>query len=474
MSETTTEIPEKTNYWNVIKWATYDLGNTIFSMVVIGIIMNQYFLIIGQREYGLNYGRADLVYNVIIIVIQLFVALLIPIAGAIGDRSGKRKNLILYITTAVLILCAILGVWHDLIFVTIIFFLANIAYQSAMVLYDSMLPSIALPKDIGKAGAIGVGIGYIGTIIGYPIILLLSNQWGEPVSTLTPEITTFQYGYFGRWETFLICAGLFAVLMIPFLFVKEKSITTTKNEKVPIKELLRNSFSQVKSTFKEIRSHREIFKFVIGYFIFSDVMNIFTIKLFLIIRDGLLLETSVGIIMIIISTVSGVLVAYFIGMLADRKGSKFSFILVGILWLLGLIPLFFGIFFWAPIPVGFNFKFILVLLSACFCGIGLSGAVISQRAMIIELSPKDKVGEFFGFSKLNGKSSAIISTLIWALVILIAEPIWGLRSYAWVLVAMAILMAIGFTIIMLVNSKKKIINEEKDTLQDTDVSINEK
>jgi len=44
------EIESKTSFWNVFKWSMYDLANTIYSMVIVSLIINQYVLIIGQTE----------------------------------------------------------------------------------------------------------------------------------------------------------------------------------------------------------------------------------------------------------------------------------------------------------------------------------------------------------------------------------------------------------------------------------------
>lgn len=41
------EIETKTSFWNVFKWSMYDLANTIYSMVIVSLIINQYVLIIG-------------------------------------------------------------------------------------------------------------------------------------------------------------------------------------------------------------------------------------------------------------------------------------------------------------------------------------------------------------------------------------------------------------------------------------------
>ena len=209
--------------------------------------------------------------------------------------------------------------------------------------------------------------------------------------------------------TFLICFGLYLILIIPFFFVNEKQ----KQHKIPqIKQLIKGAFQQVKTTFKEIRSHKELFKFAIGYFLVSDVTNIIMIKMFVILSDGVQVDSTVAIILVVGSAIIGVGCAYCVGLFADKFGAKRAYMLVFGLWIIAMMLIFFLVLFAAPITVGFNLPFILVIVGGICISIGQAGVVISQRAMIIELAPKEKVGEYFGFCKLTGKNSSIISPII--------------------------------------------------------------
>ena len=452
------EFETETRLGNVLKWSANDLGNTIFGMVIIGLIMNQYFLIIGQEENNLTYSQADAIYNVVIVVAQIIVAISLPIIGALGDKTGKRKPLVLITTAFTLLFVALLGVWKNIFFIVIIFFFASFIFQASICFYDSMLPFIAAPKDSGKVGAAGVAIGYFGTLIAYPIMILLKRVWGTPISKTTITNPDLYYGYIGRWETFVICVGLYLLLIIPFFFVEEKQ----RRSKIPkFKVLIKGSFNQVVNTFHEIKKHKQLFKFAIGYFLVSDVTNIIMIKMFVILSDGVQLDTTVGILLVVGAAITGIICAYFIGKLADIKGAKMSMIIVASLWIFAMLVMFLIIFFASPVVVGLNLPFILTIIGGLAIAVGQSGLVISQRAMIVELAPKEKVGEFFGFCKLTGKNSSIISPIIWLVVFLITEPMWGFREYSWAILAISILMLIGFVFIFLVKSTSRNIKEKK-------------
>ncbi len=462
------EIETRTSYWNVFKWSMYDLANTVYSMVIVSLIINQYVLIIGQVELGLSYTRADAIFNGVSAAMQIIVAIGMPIMGAMSDTAGRRKPFVLVLTGIILLFASLLGIYHSMAMVLIFYVIANIAYQWSLAFYDSMLAFIANPKDVGKVGGFGVAFGYFGTLIGMAVMLVLQDVfgWGTPVSQVTTSEPVLSYGYYGRWETCLITMALFAVLAIPFIFVKERQ---KKGKMPPFGKVIRDSLRQVGGTFKEIRKHKEMFKFIIGYFLVVDVANIIVAKMFLIVRDGLLMASSFSMIFIIISTVSAVVFTYFIGMIASKWGGKVAFYVVGGLWGIAIILGVFLIFFAAPISVGANAPFVFVLLMGIIAGPALGGTWVAQRAMVTELAPKEKFGEYFGFSKLSGKLSSSLGPLLWTGIFMLyeylafkffANPSMH-NAYGYAMIAVGLLMLVGLIIISFVKPTGKLIEEGK-------------
>lgn len=89
------ELETKTSKYNVFKWSMYDLANTVYSMIIVSLIINRYVLVIGQVEHGMSYGEASFVYGVIAAVMQVITAIGMPIMGALSDTTGKRKPFII-------------------------------------------------------------------------------------------------------------------------------------------------------------------------------------------------------------------------------------------------------------------------------------------------------------------------------------------------------------------------------------------
>ena len=245
--------------------------------------------------------------------------------------------------------------------------------------------------------------------------------------------------------------GMFLIFAIPFLFVKERQ---KKGTQPPMWQLVKQAFKQLGATFKDIRKHREMFVFIIGYFLFVDAANVIVAYMFPIVRDGLLMSETFGMVFIVLSTISAVIFTYFIGIIADKKGAKNAFFLVGGLWILAVIIGFVGIMEWAPVQIGGNLPFMLIILMGVLAGPALGGTWVAQRAMIATLAPKEKFGEYFGFSKFSGKLSSAIGPLVWGGTFLIFYKVWNYKTYAWALLFIGIILVIGLGIIALVRPEK--------------------
>ena len=215
------EYETETSKKNVFFWAMYDLANTIYSMIIVSLIINRYILIIGQKEYGISYGDASFLFGLASALMQIGVALCVPIIGAISDTAGKRKPFVISLTGIILLFASLIGFFHNLALVLLFFIIANIAYQFSLTFYDAMLPFIAKKDDIGKVAGFGVAWGYLGTIISLVVLLPLIFIWGDMVSDPTAP-DPLSYGYTETAIPFVLSMVLFAIFAIPFFFVREK------------------------------------------------------------------------------------------------------------------------------------------------------------------------------------------------------------------------------------------------------------
>ena len=442
------EVETTTSKRNVFYWSMYDLANTIFSMIIVSLIINRYILVIGQLEYSMSYGGANFLFGVAAFVMQIGIAICIPFLGALSDNVGKRKPFVISLTGIILLFASLLGFSHDLTMVFLFYIIANVAYQFSLLFYDAMLPFIAKRGDIGKVAGFGVAWGYFGTIISLFIMLpLIANDINSD-----PLQGPVVYGYTGSWFTFVLPMILFLVFAIPFIFVREKQ---KKGKKPPVGQLIGNTFKQLRSTFRDIRKHRSMLIFIIGYFFVADIANVIVIYMTPIVTDGLILgggTTTWAILFIIIATFSAVVFTYFIGKFGEKYGAKKTFYLVGALWGIALTIGIVLIFTTSSIDVGANLPFIFSIIMGMVAGAALGGTWTAQRIMVVELAPKEKFGEFFGFSKLSGKLSSAIGPFIWGTVMITYDVI-GKAAYGWAMISVGIILALGIFILSFIQKE---------------------
>ena len=105
------------------------------------------------------------------------------------------------------------------------------------------------------------------------------------------------------------------------------------------------------------------------------------------------------------------------------------------------------------INIGMNLPFILAIVMGIIAGPALGGTWTVNRIMVTQLAPKDKFGEYFGFSNLSGKVSSSFGPIVFGAVLLSADVI-GKYAWGWALIAVGIIMIIGLFILTFVDVNK--------------------
>ncbi len=440
-------IVSKTSKRNVLLFSFYDIANTVYSQVIQSTIILRYVQIIGQKENGLKYNDAYFVFTIIQALSQILVVALIPLFGAMMDRTGRKKPFVISITGVTLISTSLMWIKKSIPIVMSLFVLANLAYWAALAAYDAMIPSLSAEKDIGKTSGIAMGLGWTSIIPAIGITIVANKLWGEP--NADPNQGALAYGYYGNPWTYILTVSLFVVLMIPFLFTKEK----VRPGKLPkFKELLDDSFGELYRTFRDIKKHKEMFKFIIGFFFIVDMANTANIILLNVLRDAIGFPEEQSLYLELPVVVLAIIIIPIIGWLGDKYGPKTTVWVVGGMYITGIISGILAIWFGnKSIKPGFSVLFILTLIMMIGVGVGLGATWVVQRVMILKLAPPEKVGEYVGFSYITGRLNASAAIFIWGGVIAIFYPIFNAtghdyRTYAIGLMFLLLLLLIGLLI----------------------------
>lgn len=158
-------------------WAMYDWANSVYNLVITSTIFPAYYeavtgdgneaTLVDKIKIG-NYEFSNTaLYNYILGIAFVIVAILSPILSSVADYRGNKKQFLRFFCTMGSISCASLYFFDKdhinggLISVII----ACIGFWSSLVFYNSYLPEIAAPEDRDRISAKGFMMGYVGSVL---------------------------------------------------------------------------------------------------------------------------------------------------------------------------------------------------------------------------------------------------------------------------------------------------------------------
>ena len=394
----------------VFSWALYDFANTIFAMNVLTL----YFALWVTQDNGAKQSFFSLALS----GSMLAVALTAPMFGAVSDRFGRRIPLLIMFVLVCVAFTSAIGQVGGLVVALIFFGVANFAYQSGNVFYDSLLVTVSAEHNRGRISGLGVGLGYVGTIVGILMVAPFVTQWG-------------------RGAAFIPTAFLFLLFSLPcFLFVKESPTGVPWSA-----SLLKEGYSQIFRTFRNARSHSNLLRFIGARFLYVDAINTLLIFMAVYVTEVIGFTDSQVRLLLITSTTFAIVGSLVYGRVVDRFGPKRTLTIVLAQW--AVVFIIAATTFYAPV-----FWFIGAL-----AGIALGGTWTADRTFLLRLAPPQQTGEFFGLYQLAGRFAAVIGPLIWGLTTDGLADLGSLRFRIAILVLLVNLV-LGFALLMGVREQR--------------------
>ncbi len=420
-------ISPKYNWRSTISYSLFDVGNSAVGAIHSTFIFAVYFATTVSPENG------TALWGYMTAAAAVFVALISPILGGMADAKAIRK-LFLFFVTLIGILSTIL-LWkiepdNSFIALALILSFCSIAANELMfVFYNSLLPSVAPKKMIGRVSGWSWGVGYWGAIIALSIALFLF---------IRPENAPFNLNKSNaeHVRATMVLAGFWMLIFsIPlFIFVREGA--PASNIKYPIKILV--------TGWEEIKKIPGLTKFLIARLFYSDGLTIvfafagiYAAKVF-----GFSPET---VLMFAIAVNFTCGIGAFVGGWVDDKLGSFLTIRLSLVFLtlfgLGVILAPNGFWFW-----------VLGLTVGLFIGPVQS----ASRSLISHQVPAEHRAQIYGFYMLSGKITSFLGPTFYASIVL-----WTNNERAGMFVAV-----VFFIIGLLVLGKKEpgyiSINQNKD------------
>ena len=374
-------------------WYMYDFGNSAYAAVVLLAIYSAYF-----KDGVVGGAEGSRLWGVSVGIAMLVVAIISPILGAIADFSASKKKFLFIFSSITWVFTALLFfVQKGDIFIGMLFFiLAEIGYRGGQVFYNSLLPEIAEPDEIGRVSGNGWAIGSLGGILALLILL--------------PPIVLIKGSTLPVRLAFPITALFFALSTIPaYRWIKERANAQT----LPAEEkYLTLGFKRLARTFRSARRFKEFIKFMIAFLIYNDGI-LMTLNFAAIIGAVLYgMEQQQMIIFMIIVQVTSIGGAYGFAVIGEKIGYKRSLIYA----LLGMI----AVIIWML----FNQTLTGFFIIGALAGFMLTGVQSLSRTMVGIFAPKGQSAEFFGLFSVVGRTSSFIGPTVYGFLAL-----WAARWF---------------------------------------------
>lgn len=433
----------------ILSWAFYDFANTIFSSNINTIFYPFYINETIGKDKVMEQVASTFVSYANAIASFLLV-IFSPLFGVWIDNTGYKKRFIVWLASFSIFFTFMMGVFSymdiptkiyniplPIYFVILSFVLAKFFFNSSLVFYDSMMSDLGTKEEMPLISGFGVAMGYLGTLVGLTVYFFVSD---------------------GNYNNaFIPTAVLYLLFSLPLFFINKdnpipkelrKRVMPNADEKKIVKKfkaqityVFVEGYKEIFDTFKEMKKYKAIFVFMIAYFFLNDAIQT-TIAMMAVYAENVV-EFSSGqfVLLYLGSTISTIIGSFAFGYITKSIGAKHSVTIVGILMLIALCFAVFATQQW------------MFWVAGSIFGISLGSMWVTSRTLIIELSPEDKQGQFFGLFAFSGKVSSIIGPAIYGTLTFLLKD-YGVLASRVALGSLIIMTLIG----LLIHLKVKVEN----------------
>jgi MFS transporter, UMF1 family len=387
----------------LLSWAFYDFANTIFSAIVLTAYFPLYFTKLSGNNSLLAVGTTSA---------MILAGIAVPFLGSLSDQTGKTKQYLIRTTLAAIGFLALFPYFKNPNALIFCLMGACFFFHASIVFYNSLLPVVAEKKKQGFASGLGTGLGYLGVVFALPLAHAIDKKFGTP-------------------SVFTMGAVLFLIFSLPlFFFVPERAVDQNvfpspypsprlRGEgKGEGWRLWQSQWKKILTLIKELPRKPALLFFFIGNFFAVDSLNSMILWFSVYTREVYHPSQATLISLLIAVNVSAFAAGILTGILTDKVGAMKTF-----LFSTGILALSF-----LALPLMQRFE-MFVLVSLLGGATAIAGIWTASRKALIELSPQEKIGEYFGLYGLTTKIS-VIGNLLFAVI----ADHFGFRAALWALV----------------------------------------
>lgn len=417
-------------------WYTYGWASHTFETSVITVFMSRYLPAVATRAVGPD-GRLYILgipvapgslFAYVVSFCAIVLIVLMPIVGAIADRTGRKRALLLGFGYLGALSCA--AMWFvsgaGWVLGTVLLVLAYIGYTCAKVVYNSMLPELADPDDRDRVSSVGWAAGYIGGGL-----LLAASFGGSFVIHDSALLARVSLGIAGLWW------ALFAI--VPAILLRDPP-RTARQRPVPSGSVLTAGFRELGDTLRHMRRYPLTLLFLVTYLVYYDGITTVTTLAAPYGQNELKLSDSVLLTAILIVQFAAFGGALLFGWMARRWGSKRMIAVSLVVWI-GVVG---GAFF---VRAGSAAQFYLLALTL---SIVLGGSQALSRSLYSSLIPTGKEAEYFSLYEISSSGSSALGPLLFGLTL------QNTGSYRDAIVSLVVFFVVGLVLLVRLDVRRAV------------------
>jgi MFS transporter, UMF1 family len=418
-------------------WYWYDWANSAFATTVAGVLFGPYLIAIAEEAavndevsvFGLGVDPGALPAFVIT-ASTIISAVLLPLLGALADRTERKKDLLAGFA------------WVGAFFAAALFFMtgdnwqlgaltfiaANLCFAAAAVFNDSILPLISTEAERDRVSSRGWAFGYAG---------------GGLLLALNFVVVSF-YETFGITEEMAVRLSLLSAAvwwagftLIPFRGLKNHPPADVTHVEGGV---FARSFGQLWATLKDLRNYPVALTFLLAYLFFNDGIQTVISQASVYGVEELDFATGTVLATYLLVQFVAIFGAIGFGRAAGRFGAK-NTILAGLVAWMGIVTA----ALWVP-----ERALVAFLLLGVAIGIVLGGTQALARSYFSLFIPRGKEAEYFGFYHAMDRGTSWFGTLVFGVVYTATD------SYRPAIFALIIFFVLGGLLLLRVDTERGI------------------
>lgn len=408
-------------------WYFYDFACSVYSTSVLTVFLGPYLTAVTKAAadaegYVHPLGipvRAGSFFAYSVSLSVIVAVLVMPLAGAVADRTGRKKPLLA--VAAYTGAAATAGMFFldgdRYLLGGLLLIVANASLAVSMVLYNAFLPQIATPDERDTVSSRGWAFGYTsGALV---LVLNLVLYQGHDTFGLSEGTAV---------RICLASAGVWwgAFALIPLRRLRDRAVVREAGAGPAV-----SGWKQLVATLKDMRRYPLTLSFLLAYLIYNDGVQTVISQASVYGSEELELDQSTLIVAVLLVQVLAVAGALGMGRLARVYGAKRTIMASLVAWAVTLAA---GYFLPARTPVWF-------FALAAMIGLVLGGSQALSRSLFSHLVPAGKEAEYFSAYEVSDRGVSWVGPLVFGLTYQVTG------SYRDAIISLVVFFALGFVLL---------------------------